>query len=158
MTAENPVAGIAVASDFRDPVHCLLALALVPWLEGAMLRYIELKTGYHDDGPAWIARVELSRSGQTLYFDGKALKRGGGGPGNYYDLETGERYWVSGVKKRGGDRHWAGSGEITIEARAVAEYLKLVGEQELDRRRFVVSDAIAPPDSAKFHELENKPL
>jgi hypothetical protein len=122
-----------------------------------MLRYIELKTGYHDDGPAWIARVELSRSGQTVYFNGKALKRSGGGPGNYYDLETGEIYWVSGVKKRGGDRHWAGSGKITVEARAVAEYLELVGDDELDHRRFVISDALAPPDPSRFHKLENEP-
>ena len=121
-----------------------------------MLRYIELKTGYDDNGPAWIARVELSRSGQTVYFNGKALKRGEGGSGNHYDLETGEIYWVSGVKKRGGDRHWAGSGKIAVEASAVAEYLELVGEEELDRRRFVISDALVRPDPSRFHELENE--
>jgi hypothetical protein len=82
--------------------------------------------------PAWIAHVEMSRSGQTVYFNGKALKGARrGSPGNYHDLETGEIYWVSGVKKRGGDRHWAGSGEIAIEARAVAEYLELAGDDEL---------------------------
>lgn len=40
-----------------------------------MLRYIELKTEFHHRGPAWIARVMTSRSGRTIYFDGKALKR-----------------------------------------------------------------------------------
>jgi hypothetical protein len=40
-----------------------------------MIRYIELKSGYHDDGPAWIARVLVSKSGRTVYFNGKALKR-----------------------------------------------------------------------------------
>jgi hypothetical protein len=67
-----------------------------------VLRYIELKTGYTDNGPAWIARVKLSKSGRTIYFNGKALKRvaGGGISGNHYDIQTGHEYWVSGVKKR----------------------------------------------------------
>jgi hypothetical protein len=120
-----------------------------------MLRYIELKTGYDDNGPAWIGRVKLSRSGQTIYFNGKAFKRAGS-PGTYVDLETRELYWISGVKKRGTNRHWAGSGRITIEARAVAEYLELAGESELDRSRFIVSDLIVETDPSKFHQLENE--
>src|SRR4051812_46515484 len=60
-----------------------------------MIRYIELKSGYHDDGPAWIARVAVSKSGRTLYFNGKALKRSTqSGSGNYYDVETTESYWL----------------------------------------------------------------
>ena len=43
-----------------------------------MLRYIELKSGYNDDGPAWIGYVKLSRSGRTVYFNGRALKQGTG--------------------------------------------------------------------------------
>ncbi|WP_219909591.1 hypothetical protein [Flavobacterium magnum] len=36
--------------------------------------YIENKTeGHH--GPAWIGKVEFSKSGQTVYFDNKALKK-----------------------------------------------------------------------------------
>ena len=42
-----------------------------------MLKYIELKTGYNDNGPAWIGRVKVSKSGCTLYFNGRALKREG---------------------------------------------------------------------------------
>ena len=124
-----------------------------------MIRYVELKTGYHGDGPAWICRVDVSRSGQTLYFNGKALKRAAAGSvGNYYDLETSEYYWVSGVKKRGTDRHWSGSGKVVIEARVVAEYLEIVGRDELDPSRFVLSEPLAPADPAKFHALENEPL
>ncbi|MBK8336894.1 MAG: hypothetical protein IPL03_09970 [Sterolibacteriaceae bacterium] len=49
-----------------------------------MLRYIELKSGFGDSGPAWIGRVTLSRSKTTVYFNGRALKRtkGGGVSGN----------------------------------------------------------------------------
>src|SRR5688572_17591723 len=113
-----------------------------------MLRYIELKSGYNDDGPAWIGRVRMSASGKTIYFNGHAFKRaeGGYGSGNHFDLETRESYWISGVKKDGHDRHWAGKGKITIESSVVAEYLQLTGCSELDLQRFTVSDNIAPVD------------
>ena len=40
--------------------------------------YIELKTGYGDNGPAWISKVTFSKSGETIYFHGKALRRSHG--------------------------------------------------------------------------------
>ena len=122
------------------------------------LKYIELKTGQADKGPAWIARVKLSRSRTTVYFNGKALKRGGGMSGNHFDIQTGEEYWVSGVKKDGKDRHWAGSGKVAIEASAVEEYLRLIGAGELDRSRLVVVDDLEDPDPSKFYDLENELL
>ncbi len=124
-----------------------------------MLMYIELKTGYNDNGPAWIGRVRMSRSGRTVYFNGKAFKRSSrGSRGNHYDLETGEMYWISGVKQDGSDRHWAGSGKVIIEAAAVDEYLRITGAGELDKSRFVVSDQIEPADPSRFYELENRKL
>ena len=33
------------------------------------LMYIELKTGYNDDGPAWIGYVKTSKTGKTIYFN-----------------------------------------------------------------------------------------
>lgn len=125
-----------------------------------MLKYIELKTGYADNGPAWVARVKVSKSGRTVYFDGKALKRAnrGGISGNHYDLQTGEEYWVSGVKKSGLDRHWAGSGVVWIEASAVTEYLRVTGAVELDRSRFEVIADLEEPDPAKFAALEHAKL
>ena len=96
---------------------------------------------------------------ESVYFNGKALKRSTpGGLGNYYDVETADSYWVSGVKKKGGDRHWAGHGKITIDAGAVDEYLQITGASELDLSRFVVSTAIKPPDAKNFHDLENQRL
>jgi hypothetical protein len=121
-----------------------------------MIKYIELKTGHADDGPAWIARVLLSRTGQTLYFSDKALRRGGGQliSGNYFDISNGDEYWVSGVKKRGGDRHGAGSGNIGIEASAVADYFAEVGMTVLPRGVVVVKD-LATPDPSRFVGIEN---
>jgi hypothetical protein len=122
------------------------------------LRYVELKTGFNDNGPAWIGFVKMSRSGRTIYFNGRAFKRSARTSGNYRDVETGDEYWISGVKKRGEDRHWAGSGKITIEAAAVDAYLSITHAKELDTSRFVVSDSIKPADTARFHAIENKPL
>lgn len=39
-----------------------------------VLKFIELKFGYNDNGPAWIAPVKLSKSRRTVYCDGRALK------------------------------------------------------------------------------------
>jgi hypothetical protein len=124
-----------------------------------LLRYIELKTGYSDNGPAWIAYVTPSKSGRTLYFNGRALTKLKGQDrtadgGNYVDGE-GESFWISGVKKNGQDRHSCGSGKILVEAAAVAEYLKTIGAASLDRTRHEVTHAIAPTRIAEFHRIAN---
>ena len=125
-----------------------------------MLKYIELKSGHSGKGPAWIGRVKLSKSLQTVHFNGKALKRSsrGGGSGNHFDIETSEEYWISGVKKDGTDRHWAGGGIVFIEASAVAEYLELTGESALDRKRLQIIPDLPTPDPQKFTAAENERL
>ena len=124
-----------------------------------MLKYIELKSGYADNGPAWIGRVKLSKSRQTVYFNGKALKRSsGGGAGNHIDTKTREEYWISGVKKDGMDRHWAGGGFVSIEASAVAEYLELTKATALDRKRLQIIPDLETPDPKKFIAAENEML
>ena len=95
------------------------------------LMYIELKTGYSDDGPAWIGYVKTSKSGKTIYFNNHAFQRWNSPSGNYYDLETNEDYWISGVKKRESNRHWAGHGKIMVDRRAVPELLEIIGEETL---------------------------
>jgi len=122
--------------------------------------YVELKTGYNDNGPAWIGRAKFSKSGRTVYFNGHALKRSGEQSisGNHYDLETGDEYWVSGVKKDGNDRHWAGSGKIKIASDVVDEYLAIVGAARLNPSRHVVCTDIVDTDIQRFHEAENRSL
>ncbi len=122
-----------------------------------MLKYVELKTGHSDDGPAWVARVRTSKSGRTIYFDGKALRRAHLPSANHVDLVTGEAYWVSGVKQDGLDRHWAGSGRVAIEAGAVAEYLRITGAAKLDLARFEVIEDLPPTEPSTFYDLENTP-
>jgi hypothetical protein len=95
------------------------------------LRYVELKTGFNDNGPATISWVTFSKTGRTVYYKDKQLQRirGGGFPGNYYDVETGDDYWVSGVKRDGQDRHWAGSGDVVIDEDAKDEYRRQVAKR-----------------------------
>lgn len=121
-----------------------------------MLKYIELKSGYSDDGPAWIGYVTQSKSGRTFYFNGHALRKvSGQNFFNCVDIETGEEFWVSGVKKRGSNRLWAGTGKILIESTAVAEFLELTGAEKLDKSCYEITDEIVPTDIEKFTRLEN---
>ncbi len=104
------------------------------------LMYIELKTGYSDNGPAWIGYVKTSKSKKTIYFNDHAFQKETGYYSNYVDIENGDEYWISGIKKSESNRHWAGSGKIQIDRRAVDEYLKLIGEKELPQNLFTVVD------------------
>ncbi len=120
------------------------------------IKYIELKTGFSDDGPAWIGYVRESRSGCTIYFNGHAFQRYNGVSCNYYDIESGDDYWISGVKKHGTDRHWAGKGKIIIDRKAVEEYLKITGKTELDKTRFVIQDIDDAFPVDRVRDLLNK--
>lgn len=122
------------------------------------IRYIENKSSCHH-GSAWIGWVEFSKSGQTVYFNNKALKKLKipGILGNHFDIETGEEYWVSGVKKNGQDRHQLGGGKIMIDRKSVPEYLKLVDFTVLDENTFTVID-FAKTDKQRFNEIENEEI
>jgi hypothetical protein len=50
--------------------------------------------------------------------------KGSGICANYFEVETGEEYWISGPKKNGEDRHWAGSGKVEIDEDVREEYLR----------------------------------
>ena len=78
------------------------------------LMYIELKTGYSDDGPAWIGYVKTSKSKKTIYFNDHAFQKNIGNYANYIDIEKGDEYWISGLKKEESNRHWAGHGRIIL--------------------------------------------
>lgn len=54
-------------------------------------------------GNARIGRVTYSKSGQSIYYSGKTFAKHRGFKSNYYDIETGDEYWISGCKKNGSD-------------------------------------------------------
>lgn len=122
------------------------------------LKYIELKTGFSDNGPAWISRIETSKSGQTIYFNNMALKslKTTGIGANHFDIESGEEYWISGIKKNRTDRHWAGSGKIMIDEDIVEEYLNFINCSDLDKSKYIIVSIEKTFDKTRFDKIENQ--
>lgn len=62
--------------------------------------YIERKADSLE-GEARIGRVSFSKTGKTIYYKNQAFQslKGQGYKANYFNLETGESYWISGPKK-----------------------------------------------------------
>ena len=77
------------------------------------IMYIEYK-GDGISGSARIGRVTFSKSGKSLYYQGRHFQTlaGRGFKANYFDVATGEEYWISGCKKDGTDRLYSGATEI----------------------------------------------
>lgn len=100
------------------------------------IMYIECKGGGYENsecgfrlsregdltGPARIGRVTFSKSGETIYYGGKSFTKADGFKSNYMCTETGERYWISGPKKRGGDSLYATNIPIEIDEDVREEY------------------------------------
>ena len=89
------------------------------------LMYVENKDGTIGGVDGRIGWVTFSRTGKTVYYRDKELVRAQGVRGNYMDVETHEEYWVSGVKKRGSNAHWAESADVRIDPDAVEAYREL---------------------------------
>ena len=121
------------------------------------LLYVEHKSGYSDNGPAWIGNGTYSKSGRTIYFNGQAFQsmKGAGIAANYYDLETAEEYWISGVKKNETNRHWAGCGLIQIDRDAIEEFLLLTGKKELNSNEYKVVEFSKDDIKSRIYEGQN---
>jgi hypothetical protein len=119
------------------------------------IMYVELKSGFSDDGPVWIGKVKFSKSGQTVYFNDKGFKKISGISGNYMDIETGDEYWISGVKKNGEDRHWAGNGKIQIDRKVIDEYLMIIKQKNIDLKKLEVVDIVDSFPVERINQLEN---
>jgi hypothetical protein len=87
------------------------------------IMYIEQKAG-NLTGPARIGRVTYSKTGATIYYDGKEFRslKGSGFKANYYDVETGDEYWISGPRKDGKDALYATNISTEIDDDVRQEY------------------------------------
>jgi len=124
------------------------------------IKYIELKSGFSHNGTAWIGLVSYSKSGQTIYFNGKAFKSltGTGISGNYYEIESGDEYWISGVKKNQNDRHKFGKGKILVENRILNEYLKGINQNKLNPKQYEIVEVDETIPISKINEIENQKI
>jgi hypothetical protein len=73
-------------------------------------------------GPARIGRMTFSKSGKSIQYQGKTFQslKGSGFKSNYYDVETGEEYWISGCRKDGMDALY--NTEVEIDNDVQEEY------------------------------------
>ncbi len=121
------------------------------------IRYIE-KINNNHDGEAWIGLVSFSKTGKTIYFNGKAFQSAGSSrtPGNYYDIETGEIYWISGIKKNMQDRHVYGKGLISVEKRILYEYLSIINKKSLPKKNYKIVDFDNIFPVSRINKIENE--
>ena len=117
------------------------------------LYYIEQKSGTNHDGPAWIGYIRKSKTGKTIYFNNRAFQKFG--HGDYADIETGEGYWISRIKRNGEDRHRFGRGKIMIDRKAVNEYLNYRKLEALKMSQYEIVDIVEIKNPEDFYELEN---
>lgn len=91
------------------------------------LMFIENKKGEIDGHRARIGWVTFSKTGKTVYYRNKKLSRikGGGIRGNYSCEDTGQEYWVSGVKTKGTNLHFAGTSSFHVDDDALDAYKTL---------------------------------
>ncbi|MFL6740103.1 MAG: 1-deoxy-D-xylulose-5-phosphate synthase [Sphingomicrobium sp.] len=90
--------------------------------------YIEDKSAGLD-GPARIGRVTFSKSGRSLHYGGRTFQslKGTGFKANYYDVETGDHFWISGPRKDGKDGLYDGSSKtVEIDADVEEEYWRSI--------------------------------
>ncbi len=87
------------------------------------IMYVERKAGQLT-GPARIGHVTFSKTGRTLYYRGKKFQslKGAGKKSNYYDVNGGEEYWISGPHRDGGDRLYGERVPIAIDTDVREEY------------------------------------
>ena len=117
--------------------------------------YVELKSGYSDDGPAWIGKAFFSKTGRSLYFNGLAFAKGSRVGGNYYEVLNVEYYWISGIKKSGTNRHWAGHGKIKIDKNVIDEYLEIKEWPALPKDRYEIVELDNNPPVNAINEYMN---
>jgi hypothetical protein len=94
------------------------------------IMYIEDKSGGLI-GPARIGRVRFSKTGRTIYYRGRSFQslKGLGFKANYYDLESGDDFWISGPKRHGGDALYGGNSPVEIDEDVREEYWRDIRRQ-----------------------------
>jgi hypothetical protein len=101
--------------------------------------YIECKGGSYSEqwgrqvpsnseltGQGRIGRITFSKTAKTIYYAGNTFNRQNGIKSNYFCEETGESYWISGPKKRGGDALYATNIPTEIDEDVREEYWTVI--------------------------------
>jgi hypothetical protein len=89
-------------------------------------------------GPARIGRVEMTKLGKTIYYRGRTFRTlgGRGFKSNFYDVETGDEFWISGPRRDGRDRLYGERVAVEIDEDVRTEYwTKIRRRPELKARK-----------------------
>lgn len=80
------------------------------------------------NGPARIGRVFFSKSGKTVYYRGLKFQslRGSGFKANYFEISSGDEYWISGPHKDQNDRLYGGNRGVVVDPGVAEEYRVLI--------------------------------
>jgi hypothetical protein len=94
------------------------------------IMYVESKAGGLV-GQARIGRVSYSRTFGTLYYAGRAFQslKGTGFKANYFEVETGDHYWISGPRHDGEDRLYVSNLPVEIDEDVREEYWTKIRRQ-----------------------------
>ena len=85
-------------------------------MASTQIMYIEAKDGI--TGPGRVGRVGFSKTGKTLTYKDKQFQSlKGGYKANYFDLESGDHYWISGCRKDGNDSLYPDTIDIDEDVR-----------------------------------------
>lgn len=97
------------------------------------IMYIERKAGSLT-GPARIGRVTYSKTGATIYYRGQEFRslKGSGFKANFYDVETGDHYWISGPRKDGLDALYATNIAPVVDEDCRDEYWSEIRKRPID--------------------------
>lgn len=76
------------------------------------------------EGEAVIGRVTFSKTGRSVHYKGRTFQsqNGRGFKSNYFDVETGAEFWISGCRKDGADRLYNGGPPVLIDEDVREEY------------------------------------
>jgi len=96
-------------------------------LSHSKIMYIEDKSAGLE-GEARIGRVYFSKSGKTLYYRGHKFQslKGSGFKAKYFEVETGNHYWISGPRKDQNDRLYGGNRGVEIDGDIREEYIRSI--------------------------------
>ena len=83
------------------------------------IMYIEYKGDDGLVGSARIGRVKFSKSGKSVHYAGKTFEtlKGTGFKSNFFDVKSGEHYWISGCRKDGRDALYSTTAKIDDDVR-----------------------------------------
>jgi hypothetical protein len=76
------------------------------------------------DGPARIGRVTFTRTGATLRYRDASFQslKENGFKSNYFEVESGKEYWISGPRRDGQDRLYGQGIPVEIDEDVREEY------------------------------------